>query len=101
MERWKSIVGWEGWYEVSNYGRVRRIARGKGARSGYNILTVSHGYPCVGLNRPGVQQLRRVRTLVLTAFDRPKRDGEECRHIHGNPLDSRLENRCGWSTRRR
>lgn len=25
MEEWRNIVGYEGYYEVSNFGRVRRI----------------------------------------------------------------------------
>ena len=29
MEEWKPVLGYEGVYEVSNLGRVRRVARGK------------------------------------------------------------------------
>ena len=29
METWKPVLGFEGLYEVSDFGNVRRIARGK------------------------------------------------------------------------
>jgi len=29
MEIWKSVVGYEGFYEISNHGNVRRVSRGK------------------------------------------------------------------------
>jgi hypothetical protein len=29
MEQWKPVLGYEGLYEVSNFGGVRRVARGK------------------------------------------------------------------------
>jgi len=29
FERWKAVVGFEGFYEVSDWGRVRSLARGK------------------------------------------------------------------------
>ena len=32
LEEWRAIVGYEGIYEASNYGRVRRI--GRAARTG-------------------------------------------------------------------
>jgi hypothetical protein len=52
-EEWKPVVGYEGWYEVSNLGRVKRVMPGKGtkrpilspytAKVGYKMVTLSHG----------------------------------------------------------
>jgi hypothetical protein len=33
-EIWKDVVGHEGFYKVSNIGRIKRIKRGKGALLG-------------------------------------------------------------------
>jgi hypothetical protein len=30
VEQWLPVVGFEGWYEVSNWGQVRRIKSGLG-----------------------------------------------------------------------
>lgn len=75
MENWRPVVGFEGYYEVSDLGRVRTVKRGKGstygairtarpdARSGYLRLTLKVG---------GVSYGRDVHTLVAEAFlDRP------------------------------
>lgn len=34
QEEWRPVVGYEGWYEVSNRGNIKRVAKGKGARPG-------------------------------------------------------------------
>lgn len=34
LEEWRPVVGYEGIYEVSNWGRVRRVASGRGATPG-------------------------------------------------------------------
>lgn len=41
---------------------------------------------------------RSVHSLVLEAFVGPRPEGLECRHLNGNPLDSRLEN-LRWGTK--
>ncbi len=49
-EQWKPVVGYEGIFEVSDWGRVRRIKRGKGTRVGRILKGVmNNGYVRVGL----------------------------------------------------
>lgn len=86
-ERWLSIVGWEDIYEISNYGRVRR----QGCEPKKTTVG-KQGYPVVSLNRPGVQVLRTVHTLVLEAWIGVKQHGQEARHKNHNRLDCRLDN---------
>jgi hypothetical protein len=69
LERWLPVVGYEGWYEVSDWGRVRRVARGRGARIGKVMnQSLSHGYPALRLSKDGKSRLFRVHILVTRAF---------------------------------
>ena len=61
-EIWKDVVGYEGLYEVSNLGRVRRDGK---------ILKptkIKNGYLYVGLHKNGIQKTVRVHRLVASAF---------------------------------
>jgi hypothetical protein len=93
IEEWRPVVGYEGLYEVSSLGRVRRVGTGKGARAGH-ILTpaLSCGYPSVGLYRDGRQLRRRIYQLVAAAFIGPCPPGREINHKDGVRTNSRPEN---------
>ena len=89
-ERWKPVVGFEHLYEVSDQGRVRRSAPGKGTRVG-TILTprpTRKGYLRVRLPDKDFS----IHRLVLTAFDRPPSPGEECNHRDGIKTNNCLAN---------
>ena len=109
-ELWLPVVGWEGYYEVSNLGRVRTVAGNfMQSRKGYDdyqrtrfekILSATSdkcGYQMVSLSRFGNGTTTRVHTLVLEAFVGPKSEGMECRHLDGDPANNRLEN-LAWGT---
>lgn len=63
-EVWKDIVGFEGIYEVSNQGKVRRFDNQKIKAAPLN----AYGYPQVSLYKNGKVYLRRVHRLVAMAF---------------------------------
>ena len=66
-EEWKPIPGYEGLYEVSNYGRVRSF---KWSSNG-KILSPSKcgsGYCFVNLCKDGKAKLRTIHRLVAEAF---------------------------------
>lgn len=63
-EVWKDIVGFEGYYQVSSCGRVRRSDNHKIKSSPLN----AYGYPQVNLYKDGKSHLYRVHRLVATAF---------------------------------
>lgn len=44
-------------------------------------------------------KLHAIHRVVLESFVGPRPEGQECRHLNGNPLDNRLENLC-WGTRK-
>lgn len=79
LEEWLPVVGFEGYYEVSNYGSVRSVKRTISYPSGriqvyksiLRKLTVNHynGYVYVGLtNKEHKQSQHRVHRLVARAF---------------------------------
>ena len=76
-ERWKHVVGYEGYYNVSNLGQVKTLRRkyiGKDGRKRVvkeRILSspsIGNKYVKVTLHKDGVNKTYRVHQLVATAF---------------------------------
>ena len=105
MENWKPVLGWEGFYEVSDQGHIQSCPRR--TRAGWAGFK-SHGRIIATF----VRQKRRfvnlfdgdkratctVHRLMLEAFVSPRPDGMECRHLDGNSLNNTLEN-LRWGTK--
>lgn len=90
IERWRSVVGYESFYEVSDMGRVRSLPRldrlGRprvGRMLSCYIDEKGSGYRCVNLSKDGVAKKTTVHTIVLEAFvgPRPSPSHEGC---HGD-----------------
>jgi hypothetical protein len=99
-ERWRSVVGWEGFYEVSDHGRVRSIQRTIEMRDGVRQVRrgrlldpkcTAHSYAKVRLSRPGERVERYVHRLVAAAFIGPS-NGLYVLHCDGNPRNNALSN---------
>lgn len=88
-ETWKPVVGCEGFYEVSNEGRVRS-SRGR-ISGGW----MSGKYRMVSLGKAGPRQ---VHVLVLEAFVGKRPEGMDGCHNDGDPGNNRVEN-LRWGTR--
>lgn len=99
VDEWKQVVGWEGWYEVSSSGKVKRLAKTRGTRPGFHLKPgkSKFGHLYVNLYRHGKGKTEYIHTLVLTAFVGPCPPGLECRHLDGNPRNNNLDNLC-WGT---
>jgi hypothetical protein len=93
IEIWKGILDYEESYQVSNHGRIKSLDRY--IRNGINkerfikgqirkLSRDKYGYLYVNLNKEGKRKTYKVHRLVLTAFDRPPKEGEECNHGDGN-----------------
>src|ERR1051326_4973597 len=95
-ERWLAIPGYEGWYDVSDSGRVRRARKTKGARIGHvrKMCLAGRGYLHVTLYRGGRHTLRciAVHRLVAAAFLGECPQGLEVDHIDGNRLNNAASN---------
>lgn len=102
-EEWKPVVGYEEAYSVSNLGRVRLEKDRWNKRAGSFLKQTRDrdGYLLVGLRLlpEDYQSMRRVSRLVLEAFEREPRPGEQANHKSGDKADNRLEN-LEWTTGR-
>ena len=97
-EVWAPVPGLEGWYSVSNQGRVRRKKTVGHAHKGdiVNPWRIN-GYVYIMLYANGRRTQWIVHRLVLFAFVGPPKLGQETRHLNGTRDDNRLENLC-WGT---
>lgn len=94
-ESWKSIPGYEDYYDVSDYGRIRSLQASTklGPLGGLIKLRMqSSGHLCVDLHKNGEVTTFRVHRLVMLAFVGPCPEGQEVRHLNGIPYDNRLSN---------
>lgn len=105
-ERWLPVVGYHGYYEVSDHGRVRTVTRKilfkNGARRVYigrmlSTAALVSGYRSVSLWAENRGERVLVHRLVLETFVGPCPAGMECRHEDGDRLNARLTN-LSWGT---
>lgn len=67
IEIWKDIKGYEGLYQVSNFGNVRRFYKNKKIKNIKPVLT-PHGYYVVNLSKNQNARMWFVHKLVALAF---------------------------------
>jgi len=109
-EIWKDIKGYEGRYQVSNFGNVKSLARMRRGRNGSEvsvpeIIMALTPKKDNGRTKPYVEVRLRdggVRTkpcksflvhrLVADAFIFPLQKGDQVDHINGIHADNRVEN---------
>lgn len=108
MEVWEPVVGYEGFYEVSNQGRVRGVERevyhGNGTyrRQPSKILRANPeggGYLQVGLYKDGTMVKRKIHRLVAIAFLDNAQNLPEVNHVDENKRNNTLSN-LEWCTRK-
>jgi len=90
MENWKALDEFQGNYEVSDLGRIRRVVYLNGVLSHKD----GNGYLRVALKRVGSKNnaLVPIHRLVLSAFVEPIKDARVGNHKNGIKTDNRLEN---------
>jgi hypothetical protein len=101
-ERWLPIPGWEGFYEVSDCGRVRSLARMVQRSTGAmhpvksRFLTPRKAtrteHLSVALTRNNQCSNHSVHRLVMAAFVGPCPEGLEVLHRDDNPRNNHLGN---------
>lgn len=85
-EEWRPVVGYEGWYSVSNLGRVRR--------DGGKILKVGNrgGYTYFVASKEAKTKHLTVHIAVASAFIGERRAGMQINHKNGIKNDNRPSN---------
>ena len=104
-EVWKPIEGYEGIYDVSNYGRVKSLQltiHNSGTKGGVytireKILTPRvnekrNGYCEISLHKNGQEKRFKVHRLVATAFISNPQHLPEVNHKDGNKLNNSVSN---------
>lgn len=104
MEIWKDVVGYEGWYEVSNKGNVRSVARiidvcckirGRFKakhRSINRVYSIVHGHSHITLSKNQKIKGFFVHRLVSAAFLGPIPDGLQVNHKDGIKTNNSIDN---------
>lgn len=102
-EVWMPVLGYEGLYEASNHGRVRRAPEAPARSMGLpgKIITpapTERGYLRLSLSRGGETKSYPVHRIVLSAFcGPPPFPGAHAAHNDGNPSNNALTN-LRWAT---
>jgi hypothetical protein len=105
-EIWKPVVGLEGFYEVSNLGRVVSLPKSVRPARGGEYFTpkrflsqtrMGGRYSVVMISCRKHRGVKYVHRLVAEAFIGPAPDGMICCHNNGNMNDNRLDN-LRWDT---
>ncbi|AXH70491.1 HNH endonuclease [Gordonia phage Daredevil] len=77
---WRSVPDYEGYYEASSAGEIRRLTRQVARRAGSEATHTgktlrpsvnARGYPQVRLSREGKSKLHMAARVILSAFEGP------------------------------
>lgn len=95
MEQWRDVIGFEGLYQVSDFGNIKNAKTGLIKKLNFNKR----------LNRPQICLSKFDKTttyyphkLVMEAFVSKRPEGMECCHADGDPWNNALTN-LRWDNR--
>lgn len=94
METWKKVIGYEGLYSVSCFGRVRRDLQSPGTKMGKILRPrkTMGNYLVVGLSKNGRSKNFYIHQLVMGTFFGLKPIGHQINHRDGDKRNNELFN---------
>jgi hypothetical protein len=92
MEEWKDIQGFEGTYQISNYGRVKSLGNDKTRKEKILKGVKANGYLKVGLYQDGKLVWKKVHRLVAEAFLENPEHLEQVNHKDECKTNNHVEN---------
>lgn len=101
MEKWQEIEGYEGYYEISNLGRIKSLEQTKENSLGFKFYRkeqilkqqINHkGYCVATLNKEGKRKTLFVHRLVALAFIKNLENKPQVNHIDCNKNNNKVEN---------
>jgi len=93
-EIWRDVIGYEDFYLVSNFGRIKRYRSSKKNKQEKILFqtTTHHGYKRTLLQKMGFKKNLFVHRIVAESFIGPRKEGLEINHINSIRDDNRPEN---------
>lgn len=101
MEIFKDVENYEGYYQISNLGRIKSLQRFAKNHSGFkkvlkerylNPIITKTGYYVVSFKKDGIKKTFKVHRLIAIAFIDKVEGKEFINHKNGIKTDNRIEN---------
>lgn len=92
-EIWKDIEDYEGLYQVSNFGRIKRVTTGRILKGGKN----KDGYLLVRLYKNSIGSTKGIHRLVAKVFIPNPENKPEINHIDEDKTNNKVSN-LEWMT---
>lgn len=96
MEIWKDIEGYEGLYQISNFGRIKFLYNYRG-RNNILVPRIKRGYYQIGLRKNVKRKWFAVHRLVAKAFIDNPNNYPVINHIDEDKLNNNVDN-LEWCT---
>lgn len=89
MEEWRAVKGYEGYYEVSNVGRVRSVS---GRYKGRILRIQKQRYATVCLSANKIEKTKTIHRLVAEAFIENPQNKPYIDHVDTNTFNNKVSN---------